>query len=63
MTTPPLAMLAPELGRVCNPGEVARILAILGAHHCSTIGELPETPRVIVNGIVREARQRKRKPS
>jgi len=62
MPTPFYAVLATELPHLLSPDEVARVLAILGAHRCSTIGELPETPRTVVHGILREAKQRKRKP-
>jgi hypothetical protein len=55
------AMLATDLPHLLNPDEVARVFAILGAHMCSTIGVLPETPRTVVHGILREAKLRKRK--
>jgi hypothetical protein len=57
---PPLAMLATTLPHTCTIGETTRILCILGSHGCSTIGELPEAPRIIVHGILRDAKQRKR---
>jgi len=45
---PPLAMLAGELGHTLSPTETARVLAILGAHRCSTIGELSSGPRALL---------------
>jgi hypothetical protein len=57
---PPLAMLATTLPHFGSHEETARVLSILGAYGRSTIGELPEAPRTIVHGILREAKQRKR---
>jgi len=56
---PPLAMLAPELCHVCSAEETARVLAILGAHRCSVIGELPDKARTVVLEIMRNAKARR----
>jgi hypothetical protein len=59
MSWPPaLAMLATTLPHSLTAEQTARVLSILGAHGCSTIGELPAKPREIVHGILREARRR-----
>ena len=56
---PPLATLATELPHVLNPAETARVLAILGAHRCSIIGELPDKARTVVLEIMRNAKARR----
>ena len=40
--------------------ELARVLALLGAHRCCTIGGLPDMPRAVVLEIVRDAKRRQR---
>jgi hypothetical protein len=60
-TPPPLVALASEFGNALSLADLARVVAICGAHRASCVGELPDHPRSVVMKIIRDAKRRQQR--